>query len=175
MPLPITDSRSPNSVAGNLSGCQGPQRGTRRNFNADLITGGFRTLTSRSIWAGRQAQCGHKRRFFCSGRLPAFRYLPRLLFACCRRTSVSNLLVLRAAKFQAVDVRRNDDGHGWPGDSSIRRHRGARLVEVQRFHLAGERVAAPAQQFCRFLPVPVRLAHGDADERFLEFGQRTIE
>ena len=46
---------------------------------------------------------------------------------------------------------------------------------MQRLHLAGQRVAAPAEEFCGFLAVAVGLAHRDADQGLLELGQRAIQ
>ncbi len=43
-------------------------------------------------------------------------------------------------------------------------------VEVQRLHLAGEGVAAPAEQFGGLLSVAVGLAHRDADQGLFELG-----
>ena len=48
-------------------------------------------------------------------------------------------------------------------------------IEVQRLHLAGQRVAPPAQQLGRFLAMTVRLRHRDLDQRLFELRQRRVE
>ena len=48
-------------------------------------------------------------------------------------------------------------------------------VEMQRLHLAGQGVAAPAEELRGFLAVAVRLAHRDTDQGLLELGQGALQ
>ena len=55
-------------------------------------------------------------------------------------------------------------------------HRKARvLIEMQRLHLARQRIASPAEEFGRFLPAAPRPRHRDPDQRLFEFGERRVE
>ena len=58
-------------------------------------------------------------------------------------------------------------GRARPGESGRRAGSPSESIEVQRLHLARQRIAPPAEKLGGFLAVAVGLAHGDASYNFV--------